>query len=79
VVKFIDDNRAELGVEPICTVLKVAPSTHYTAKKREPSTRAKRDAVLLPVLLALWHANYSVYGARKLWKAVSRGQGARRR
>ena len=62
IVDFIDANREELGVEPICKVLQVAPSTYYSAKSRPPSARAVRDAVLLPVLLALWKANYSVYG-----------------
>ena len=28
--------------------------------------------MLLPILLALWQANYSVYGAHKLWKAARR-------
>lgn len=72
IVAFIDENRGELGVEPVCRELQVAPSTYYSAKSRPPSARALRDAVLLPVLLALWKANYSVYGAHKLWKAARR-------
>ena len=73
-VRFIDDNRDELGVEPICKALRVAPSTYYTAKQRElqPSARARRDALMVPVLLALWVANRKVYGAHKLWKAARR-------
>ena len=72
IVDYIDANREEFGVEPICRVLQVAPSTYYSAKKRPPSARAVRDAELLPILLALWKANYSVYGAHKLWKAARR-------
>ena len=72
IVDYIDANREEFGVEPICKVLQVAPSTYYSAKSRPPSARAVRDAVLLPILLALWQANYSVYGAHKLWKAARR-------
>ena len=72
IVAFIDENRSELGVEPICDALQVAPSTYYAAKKRAPSARAMRDAVMLPILLRLWKANYSVYGAHKLWKAARR-------
>jgi putative transposase len=72
IVGFIDENRGELGVEPICKELQVAPSTYYAAKTRPPSARAQRDAVMLPILLALWRANYSVYGAHKLWKAARR-------
>jgi putative transposase len=73
-VGFIDGHRDEFGVEPICRVLQVAPSTYYAAKKREvvPSARAVRDAVLLPALMALWLANRKVYGAHKLWKAARR-------
>jgi putative transposase len=72
IVGFIDENRSELGVEPICRDLQVAPSTYYAAKKRPPSARSMRDAVMIPVLLAIWQANYSVYGAHKLWKAAGR-------
>lgn len=62
------------GVEPICEALAVAPSTYYDAKKREanPSARSVRDANLMPLLLALWVRNYSVYGRRKLHKAARR-------
>ena len=71
---FIDEHRTELGVEPICRTLQVAPSTYYAVKHREqqPSERARRDAVLMPILLALWVANAKVYGAEKLWKAARR-------
>jgi putative transposase len=72
IVDYIDANREEFGVEPICRTLQVAPSTYYSAKKRPASARAMRDAVMLPILVALFHANYSVYGARKLWKAAKR-------
>jgi putative transposase len=71
-VEFIDHNREELGVEPICNVVQFAPSTYYAARKREPSARAQRDAVLIPILVAIWTANYRVYGAHKLWKAAQR-------
>ncbi len=73
-MSFVDAHRGELGVEPICTALQVAPSTYYAAKRRErePSARAVSDAVWMPILLALWVANRKVYGARKLWKAARR-------
>jgi len=72
-VSFVDGNRDEFGVEPICRVLQVAPSTYYAAKNRPLSARALRDAVMMPILLTLWMANRKVYGARKLWKAARRG------
>lgn len=71
-VRYIDEHRDEFGVEPICSELQVAPSTYYAAKSRPPSERATRDAVLIPVLVALWTANFRVYGVRKLWKAARR-------
>jgi len=74
IVGFIDENRHELGVEPVCRVLQVAPSTYYAAKRRQrqPSARTLRDAVMMQVLMALWVANRKVYGADKLWKAARR-------
>jgi len=72
IVAFIDEQRDEFGVEPICTVLQVAPSTYYATKSRPVSARAARDAVMVPILVALWTANYRVYGAHKLWKAARR-------
>jgi len=72
IVGFIDDNRDELGVEPICRVLQIAPSTYYAARRRQPSARAVRDAVLMQVLMVLWVANRKVYGAHRLWKAARR-------
>ena len=71
-VRFIDEHRAEYGVEPICDVLPFAPSTYYAAKTRPLSARAIRDAVMIPILVALWVANRKVYGAHKLWKAALR-------
>lgn len=50
----------------------MASSTYYAAVKRPPSARAVRDAVMMPILLALWTANYKVYGVRKLHKAAVR-------
>ena len=61
-----------LGVEPICEVLQVAPSTYYAARGRAPSACAQRDAELVPRLVELWKDNFQVYGARKLWKAARR-------
>ena len=74
IVGFIDEHRDQLGVEPICSAMQMAPSTYYAAKARQaaPSARAVRDAVLMPILLTLWVTNRKVYGAHKLWKAARR-------
>jgi len=69
-VAFVDRERGEFGVEPICDALQVAPSTCYEAKRRAPSARAMRNAVMLPILVALWAAHRKVHGADKLWKAA---------
>ena len=76
-IEFIDREKERFGVEPICRVLnahdcKIAPSTYYARKTRPLSARAIQDAVWQPILLALWTANYRVYGAHKLWKAALR-------
>jgi putative transposase len=71
-VDYIDHHRDEFGVEPICTVLQMAPSTYYAANRRQPSVRALRDAVTMQVLMVLWVTNRKVYGAHKLWKAARR-------
>jgi len=74
IVGYIDNHRHEFGVEPICQVLQMAPSTYYAAKHRQaaPSARAQRDAVMAKVVMASWIANRKVYGAHKLWKTARR-------
>ena len=76
-ITFIDDHRAEHGVEPICNVLPIAPSTYYAhvAKRRDPSLlsgRAKRDAVLSLEIKRVFEENFRVYGARKVWRQLRR-------
>ena len=71
-VDYIDQHRQEFGVEPICEVLAVAPSTYYAAKSRPLSARAKSDTVLGEALREIHAANFSVYGTRKMWKAMRR-------
>ena len=77
-IAFIDENRdrstcgLRWGVEPICAVLQVAPSTYYAAKKRPQSARAKRDAELCAAIRKAYDDNYRVYGVRKIWKQLQR-------
>lgn len=72
IVRYIDDHKSEFGVEPICAVLQVAPSTYYAAKIRPLSARAIRDACLKVAIVTVHQANYEVYGVRKMWKAMRR-------
>ncbi len=76
-VAYIDEHRDRYGVEPICQVLPIAPSTYYDhkAKQRDPqrrSDRAKRDDVLKPEIQRVWNDNFQVYGARKVWLQLNR-------
>ena len=76
-VDYIDQHRDRFGVEPICEVLPIAPSTYYEhkAKQTDPelrSDRAKRDEVLMPEIRRVWDENFQVYGARKVWLQLNR-------
>ena len=70
--RYIEANRATFGVEPICQVLAVAPSSYYAARSRPPSARAIRDQELKADITRVHAANFSVYGVRKLWRALRR-------
>ena len=76
-VAFIDDHKAEYGVEPICRVLPIAPSTYYASKAVEAdpsraSARVQRDALLRPEIWRVFKQNFGVYGARKMWLQLNR-------
>lgn len=76
-IAFIDDHRAAHGVEPICRMLPIAPSTYYehAARRADPSKRpdrAKRDAELCGQIRRLWDTNFQVYGVRKVWRQLRR-------
>ena len=76
-VSFIDEHRATYGVEPICRVLPIAPSTYYARKvvQREPtrrSERAKRDEELRGEIQRVFDDNFAVYGAYKVWRQLNR-------
>ncbi|MEJ5946560.1 IS3 family transposase [Pseudokineococcus basanitobsidens] len=62
----MDAHKDRFGVEPICTVLQVAPSTYYAAKTRPPSARSVTDAATTEVIKAVHEDNYGVYGPRKV-------------
>ena len=76
-VAFIDDHKAEYGVEPICRVLPIAPSTYYWHKAREAdpslrSARVQRDEELRPEVRRVWNQNFQVYGVEKVWTQLNR-------
>jgi len=69
---FIEQHRDTFGVEPICQVLAIAPSSYYAARSRQPSARAVRDEELKPDIARVHKANYEVYGVRKTWRQLLR-------
>jgi putative transposase len=76
-VSFIDDHRGTYGVEPICAVLPIAPSTYYARKAQQAnperlSARAKRDLELRVQIRRVWEENFQVYGVRKVWRQMNR-------
>ena len=76
-IAFIDDHRGAYGVEPICKVLPIAPSTYHAqaARRVDPSllpARAKRDASLMPQIARVFEENFEVYGVRKVWRQLKR-------
>ena len=76
-VAFIDDHRKAHGVEPICKVLPIAPSTYHAhiAKRADPSKlseRARRDLALRISIRRVFAENFEVYGVRKVWLQLNR-------
>jgi transposase InsO family protein len=76
-IAFIDDHRATHGVEPICKVLPIAPSTYYVqaARRADPAkqpARTRRDATLEIEIRRVFDANFGVYGVRKVWRQLKR-------
>ena len=76
-IAIIDEHREAYGVEPICKVLPIAPSTYYShvAKRVDPeklSARAKRDLALKPEIARVFADNFEVYGVRKVWRQLQR-------
>ena len=76
-IAFIDDHREAYGVEPICKVLPIAPSTYHAHVARridagKRSARARRDAALKVEVRRVFAENFGVYGARKVWRQLRR-------
>jgi putative transposase len=76
-IGFIDDHRGVYGVEPICKVLPIAPSTYHAhaARRADPArlpARARRDLVLTADIQLVFDANFGVYGVRKVWRQLGR-------
>ena len=83
-VGFIDDHREMYGVESICRVVPIAPSTYYRHRARhldptKRSARAVRDEVLKAIVQRIWRENDQAYGSRKVgskWAGKASGRRA---
>ncbi|WP_085985377.1 IS3 family transposase [Methylobacterium radiotolerans] len=76
-IAFIDDHREAYGVEPICRVLPIAPSTYHAhaARRVDPGklpARARSDAALMVEIRRVFEENFHVYGVRKVWRQLGR-------
>jgi transposase InsO family protein len=76
-VAFLDQHRETYGVEPICAVLPIAPSTYFLRKgqQQDPTTRsarAQRDDDLRAAIQRVWDDHQHVYGPRKVWRQLRR-------
>jgi putative transposase len=76
-IAFIDEHRARHGVEPICRVLPIAPSTYHAhaARRADPGklpARARRDVTLRTEIRRVYEENFRVYGVRKVWRQLLR-------
>lgn len=76
-VAFIDENRDEYGIEPMCEVLPISVATYYEhrARRRDPERlprRAKRDENLRAEIVRVYDENHRVYGAKKVWRQLNR-------
>jgi transposase InsO family protein len=76
-VAFIDQHRDTYGVEPICEVLPIAPSTYFLRKAQQQdaakrSARRRRDDALRTAIQQVWDDNDQAYGPRKVWKQLRR-------
>jgi putative transposase len=69
---FVDKHRDEHGVEPICKVLQIVPSTYYARRSRPESARAVSDRELGEKIESIHAENYGVYGARNIHKELGR-------
>jgi putative transposase len=71
-IAYIDAHRDRFGVEPICQMLPIAPSTYYAVRRRPASARAVRDTTLKGEIARVHAEQFGVYGARKVWRQLHR-------
>ena len=70
--RYIDQHRDQFGVEPICRALQVAPSSYYAHQKPSAVAAVGSDAKLKEEITRVYKEHYSVYGAAKIWRQLTR-------
>ena len=76
-VDFIHNNKDLYGVDAICRILPIAPSTYYRTLDlcENPEHRAKRDLHDLhhaEEIKRIWKESSGRYGVRKVWQKLKR-------
>lgn len=76
-MSFIDAHREDLGIEPICRELAIAPSSYHehAARFSDPGrrpARARRDDELREAIKRVHDASFGLYGTRKVWHQLRR-------
>ncbi|MCF3643376.1 IS3 family transposase [Rhizobium sp. TRM95111] len=76
-ISFIDEHRSVLGIEPICRLLPIAPSTYYEAVAKRTdvgrlSARERNDIAMKVEIRRVFNENFQVYGVRKVWRQLQR-------
>ena len=69
-ISFIDAYRSVLGVEPICRLLPIAPSTYYEviAKRNDVhrlSARNRREIAMKVEIRRIFNENFQVYACAR--------------
>lgn len=76
-MSFIDSHREELGIEPICRELAIAPSSYHehAARLADPgkrSARARHDDKIKEQIKRVHDDSSGLYGTRKVWRQMRR-------
>ncbi len=76
-ISFIDEHGGVFGVEPICRLMPIAPSTYHenVAKRLDVdrlSIHARSDISLKIEIRRIFEQNFRVYGVRKVWRQLKR-------
>jgi putative transposase len=67
-VRFIQAHHARFGVEPLCQVMGMAPSTYYYHRARfgQLCPRREEDRALLEHILRIWTSSRATYGSPRV-------------